>query len=233
MDDIIDGVRRSVRARMVQTEQPNILRRLGPADYLSLGALFWGWVSTLLFVLDEPNWAVIAMLGAYVFDKLDGYVARRYDQSSGLGLQVDSYIDIFTYLVPGALLFHTFSPNVLASAVVGFFILGFGGLRLIRHQSEGFGDDDGVSYYHGITVVHVNVLVVVAYFGAQFGGRLLATWNPVLWGYITGVAVVLVSPVMVSDYKSYKTDIGHTLVAIGGAIAVGLCLYLEFVGGGA
>jgi CDP-diacylglycerol--serine O-phosphatidyltransferase len=56
------------------------------------------------------------------------------------------------------------APNDVASLVVGFLLLAFGGLRLIRHSSEGFGSDGETSYYHGTTVVHTNLVVVANYF---------------------------------------------------------------------
>lgn len=229
IDSIIDRVREWVRDSTVRTDEPNILRRLGVADYLSLGALFWGLVSALLFVEGEPNWAIVAMLGAYAFDKLDGFVARKLDETSKLGLKIDSYIDVFTYLVPAALLFHVaLAPNVYVSAVVGFLVLGFGGLRLIRHASEGLGTEGDVDYYRGITVVHTNLAVVGAYFVDAFAPRYLRGWDGALWGWVAGVAVAAVCPLMVSDYKSYKTDLGHGLAAAAGLVAAGLALLLEY-----
>lgn len=206
---------------MAPSEGPHLLRRMDAADYTSLGALFLAWVSTTLFLTGEPNWGIVTMFGAFLFDKLDGFMARRYGMDSDLGLQVDSYIDIFTYLVTAALLYHfELSPNAVVSAVVGFVIICFGGLRLIRHSDEGFGKDDGTSYYRGITVVHVNVVVVMSYFLVQ----LTPFWN----GWLTGLAVAIISPVMISDYKSYKTDYGHFAVGVLAVAASGLALALQF-----
>ncbi|ERG94711.1 CDP-alcohol phosphatidyltransferase family protein, partial [Haloquadratum walsbyi] len=114
----------------------NIRDRLTGADYISLSALLFGWASALLFVRGEPNWGVIVMFTAFGFDKLDGWYARRTGNTSPFGRQVDSFIDVFAYLVPAALLYHlTLAPNLLASISVGFCILSFGGLRLVRHNS--------------------------------------------------------------------------------------------------
>ena len=201
-------------------ERDSFLTRLDAADWVSMGALFFGWAAALLIPSDEPNWGIVALLVAFGFDKLDGAVARHYGLTSDLGLRIDSYIDIFAYLVPAALLLYTdIVANVYLSMVLGFLVLAFGGLRLVRHSSEGFGEDDGTAYYTGITVVHANVVVVGNYFAAA----LLPFWSPLL----VALTVLPTLPLMVSNYRSYKTDGGHLLVAVLGLVAAGLALALE------
>lgn len=202
-------------------ERTNILNTLTGADYISLTALLVGWVSALLFLEGEPNWGLLTMFGAFLLDKADGWYARRTGASSPFGRQVDSFIDIFAYLVPAALLYHVaLAPSIVASVVVGFAILAFGGLRLIRHNDEGFGSDDGASYYHGTTVVHTNIFLVANYFVAAF----FVPWN----GWVAGALTVAICPLMVSNYKAYKTDIGHALAGLAGVVAVFLALGLEY-----
>ncbi|RZV11513.1 CDP-diacylglycerol--serine O-phosphatidyltransferase [Natrinema hispanicum] len=203
------------------TDRTNVFRQLTGADYISLGALFVGWASALLFVRGEPNWALLAMFGAFCLDKADGWYARRTGTSSPFGRQVDSFIDIFAYLVPAILLYHfVLAPSVFASLIVGFLVLAFGGLRLVRHNSDGFGDDDGASYYHGTTVVHTNLVVVANYFVATF----VSVWN----GWLAGLLICAACPLMVSDYKAYKTDVSHALAGLAAVVAAGLALALEF-----
>jgi len=214
--DRVDGTRRVSAA-----DRTDVTEELTGADYVSLAALLVGWASALLFLRGEPNWALLAMFGAFLLDKLDGWYARRTGTSSPFGRQVDSYIDVFAYLVPAALCYHVaLSPHVLASLVVGFLILAFGGLRLIRHNSEGFGSDGDASYYHGTTVVHTNLVVVANYFLAV----LVGVWN----GWLAALTIAVACPLMVSDYKAYKTDVSHALAGIFGLIAGVLALALEF-----
>jgi CDP-diacylglycerol--serine O-phosphatidyltransferase len=54
-------------------------------------------------------------------------------------------------------------------------------------------------------VVHTNLVVVANYFLVLFVG----SWN----GWVAGLLILAVGPLMVSNYKSYKTDIGHGLAA--------------------
>jgi len=225
LHEAIQGIRERVEAtdRVVaeRDERTSVVSQLTGADYISLAALFVGWGSALLFLRGEPNWALLAMFGAFLLDKLDGWYARRTGVSSPFGRRVDSFIDIFAYLVPSALLYHVaIAPNDLASLVVGFLLLSFGGLRLIRHNDEGFGSDGETSYYHGTTVVHTNLVVVANYFLVV----LLGPWN----GWLAGLLVAAASPVMVSDYKAYKTDVSHALAGLAAVAAVSLALTLEW-----
>jgi len=198
----------------------NIYGKLTGADYISLSALFVGWVSALLLLRGHPNQGVLVMFGAFLLDKLDGWYARRSGGGTPFGRQVDSFIDVFAYLVPAALLYHVaLAPNLVISAAVGFLVLAFGGLRLIRHNSEGFGSDDTASYYHGTTVVHTNAVVVGNYFAAALFG----VWN----GWIAGLLVAAACPLMVSDYKAYKTDLGHALAGVAVAAMAALATALE------
>jgi CDP-diacylglycerol--serine O-phosphatidyltransferase len=195
------------------------LSRLSGADYLSLAALFAAWTSALLILDGAPNWGILAMFVAFLFDKLDGYYARTYGEPSPFGRQVDSFIDIFTYLVPAALIYHVaLAPNLAVSAVVGFLIVCFGGLRLVRHNDEGFQSADDTSYYRGTTVVHTNVVVVANYLLVV----LVAPWT----GWLATVPIVLSCPLMVSEYRTFKTVWGHVLVGIFGAAVGTVCLLL-------
>jgi len=116
---------------------------------------------------------------------------------------VDSFIDVFAYLLTGALVYHVaLSTSAWLTVLVGFAILAFGGLRLVRHASEGFGESGGKSYYVGWTVVHINFVVLSTYYLDLFVG---------VDGLVAAVPIVAACPLMVSGYKSYKTTLGHAL----------------------
>lgn len=188
-----------------------LLNRLTGADYLSLVALFFAWSSALLLLQGDIHQGILAMAGAFCFDKLDGYYARSRGVSSSFGRQVDTFIDIFAYLVTGALLYHVaLSPSAWLTLVVGFAILAFGGLRLVRHAEEGFGETDETSYYVGWTVVHVNFVVLAMFY--------LDLFVVDIGGWLAAVPIILSCPLMISGYKSYKTTAGH---ALAGLVVVG------------
>ena len=197
-----------------------LLGRLTGADYLSLVALFFAWSSAVLLLHGEVNWGIVVMFGAFLFDKLDGYYARKRGISSPFGRQVDSFIDVFAYLVTAALLYHVaLSPTPWMTVLVGFAILTFGGLRLVRHANEGFGENDGTDYYVGFTVVHVNFVVLAMYY--------LGLVVPGFGGWLAAVPIVAVCPLMISGYRSYKTAVGHALAAGFVLLALGISLLAE------
>lgn len=214
MSDRLRSTLRWVAGRRVSADEgTDVVASLRGADLVSLGALFLAWTSVLAFVTGATNHAVVLMFGGYALDKLDGTYARWRGVSSPFGHQIDTFVDAFVYLVTGALLFHYgVSPHPAVSAVVGFLVLAFGGLRLVRHADEGFGDDDGRSYYHGTTVVHTNLVVV--------GSYLLHLLSPVWNGWLAAVVVVAACPLMTSNYRAYKTPVAHALGAVASLFAV-------------
>ncbi len=220
-----DAVLAQAERRWDSSVGMGLLERLTGADYLSLVALLFAWTSAVLLLRGEVNWGIVVMFGAFAFDKLDGYWARRQGISSPFGRQVDSFIDVFAYLVTGALIYHVaLSPAPWMTVIVGFAILAFGGLRLVRHADEGFGESDGQSYYLGWTVVHVNLVVLVAYYLDLF----VAGWN----GWLAAIPILLACPLMVSGYKSYKTHAGHALAGAVGLLALAVSLWIELTSAG-
>ena len=169
------------------------------ANCLSLTGLFFSWVSILLILDKKPNWAIVFVMIAFVFDLLDGYAARKLEQSSKFGRELDSYEDIFIYLVFSSLLFYFYlSPHQAIGLLTGFLILVFGGLRLIRYNLEGMKEEKGLKYYRGITVVHIMFFTVICYFLKKV---------TVLWSdYFSVLILLIASPAMLSNYKSYKIE---------------------------
>lgn len=216
----VRNVRREVDRRKPPEDEEHMLLSLGVADYISLVALFFGWTATLLVLTGEPNWALLAMLVGFGFDKLDGFYAREYAEPTAMGRHIDAFIDVFTYLIPAVAIYHVvMAPHVFLSVVVGFAVLAFGLLRLVRFASQGLGAEDGTSYYRGITVVHVNVLVVVNYVLAT-----VTRWT----GWLAAVTILLAAPMMVSNYRSYKTIGSHTVAGLLALVVVGVAIVLEF-----
>lgn len=62
--------------------QRHVLLRLSLADCCSLIGILFAWAATVLLLSGEPNWAIVVLTGGFAFDKLDGYVARRYECQS-------------------------------------------------------------------------------------------------------------------------------------------------------
>lgn len=204
-----------------KSDRTHLLTTLSTADYLSLAALFVAWVGALLFLSSEPNWGILTIFVAFGFDKLDGYWARRQGTTSSFGRQIDSFIDVFAYLVPGALLFHyQLAPNEVVSAVVGFLVLAFGGLRLVRHNAAGSESHEAMSYYPGTTVVHTCMILLANYVAIN----VINVWN----GWIATGTVLLAAPLMISKYRTPKTATSHVVLGVL-MLTIGFaCLGIEF-----
>lgn len=198
----------------------NFFRKLQIPDYISLVGLLFAWLSIRLILSGEPNQAIMVMLVAFIFDLLDGYWARKLDRTSALGRQVDSYVDIFTYLVFSALFFNSFlSPYEFVSILVGFLILTFGGLRLIRFNSEGILSEDGRKFYRGVIVVYINLVIVCNYFLQEF----VPYWNQ----WFSALTVATVCPFMLSNYKTHKVE-KYWMIALIIISISALVLFLEY-----
>lgn len=172
--------------------------KLKIADYVSLLALFFAFISIILILKKESYWSLILIMFAFAFDILDGYLARKIAREDRFGRELDSYVDIFTYLIFSTLFFYEFiSPHIFVSILIGFCILTFGGLRLIRFNLEGIREEHDRKYYRGLTVVHILFLTILTFFLQKS-----LFWN----SWYTTVLLFLASPLMISDYKSYKIE---------------------------
>lgn len=174
----------------------DILKKLKFPDYLSLTGLSLAWVSLILLFYNKANWAIGVSFVAVLFDYFDGYFARRLNLESDFGRQVDSLIDVVTYLLFSSFIVLKYlTPNLVIGTVVGALILVFGVLRLARFNSEGFITDKGRVYYRGLPVTHVYFTVIVLYILKSF----------LMWNDWFNVFILLaVSSLMISNYKVRK-----------------------------
>jgi CDP-diacylglycerol--serine O-phosphatidyltransferase len=149
-------------------KQKGIIEYLGIPGIISMFGLACGWLAVVLLLQNLPFIAIIFSIISFVFDCLDGYVARKMHKESEFGRQLDGSFDFFNYLVFSALLFWKYiSPN-LFGIIVGFLILATGAFRLIRFNIEGFVVKDNKLYYAGIVVCHILLTTVMLFLIQQF-----------------------------------------------------------------
>lgn len=174
----------------------DFIKKLTLADYISFIALFFAWLSILILISGFPNWAIISNMVAFGFDVIDGYTARKLKVDSKLGREIDSFVDIFTYILFASLLFFLYlSPHIFMSFFVGFVLILFGGLRLIRYNNEGILVDEKKPYYRGVTVLHLNFITILFYFiGILF---------PFLIWPLSFI-ILFLAFTMLNNYKTYK-----------------------------
>ncbi|WP_454830408.1 CDP-diacylglycerol--serine O-phosphatidyltransferase [Pseudoxanthomonas wuyuanensis] len=116
---------------------------------------------------------------AFIFDALDGRVARWRQQSSVLGRELDSLADVISFgVAPAALAYACGMQGGWDAAVLAFFVA-CGVSRLARYNvtAESLaGDGDKVKYFEGTPIPTSLVLVIVLAVAAN-GGHL----GPKLW----------------------------------------------------
>jgi CDP-diacylglycerol--serine O-phosphatidyltransferase len=189
-----------------------MLRSFSWADLLTFGNASCGMVSLFLclYYLTEGQreflWGVFLVLPlALFFDALDGYVARRWDQHSNLGTELDSLADIISFGVAPAVLGFSLGLRGLWDVVVLTYYVGCGISRLARYNvtHAALAETTGkVQYYEGIPIP-ANLLIVLLlgmafalgrveealWFGAyEFAGQVL---HPLVLIYaLSGTAMV-------------------------------------------
>jgi phosphatidylserine synthase len=78
-------------------------------DILTLGNLLAGFISIIFALEGEVLWGCYAIIGGYIFDCIDGYIARVLGGSNRFGAEFDNIADFMTYSVaPGFLFFSAY-----------------------------------------------------------------------------------------------------------------------------
>ncbi len=174
----------------------SMLRDFHLADWFTLANAFCGTSAIFLAMrfLQEGlvrdlllGMALIPL--AFVFDALDGRIARRRKVASTLGRELDSLSDVISFGVAPAALGYASGLQGGWDWIVLTYFVGCGVSRLARYNvtAESLsGDDDKVRYFEGTpiptSVVIVGLLAVAAYTGRigdalWFGVVQLGPWQ--------------------------------------------------------
>jgi CDP-diacylglycerol--serine O-phosphatidyltransferase len=156
-----------------------MIRGFHLADFFTLGNAACGVAAMFLAMLYMASdstthflWAAAMAPAAFVFDVLDGRIARWRQQHSALGRELDSLADVISFgVAPAALAFAAGMRSPLDAVVLVYFVC-CGVSRLARYNvtaetlSEGSGK---VKYFEGTpiptSVVLTGVLAYCAYQG--------------------------------------------------------------------
>lgn len=175
----------------------SMVREFHLADFFTLGNAACGVGAILLAMLymasgDRGHFLASAALApaAFIFDVLDGRIARARHQHSALGRELDSLSDVISFgMAPAALAFAAGMQGGWDAAALIYFVC-CGVSRLARYNvtaEQLAGDESGkVKYFEGTpiptSVVLTGVLAWAAWQGALgdrlWGGVLdLGPWN--------------------------------------------------------
>ena len=148
-----------------------MIREFHLADWLTLGNAFCG-VGAIFAVMTYLQSGEVSHLhfacglipSAFLFDVLDGRVARWRQESSAMGRELDSLSDVISFGVAPAAIAYGFGMQGLYDRLVLLYFVMCGVSRLARYNvtaeklSEG---SDQVRYFEGTPIPTSLVLVLV------------------------------------------------------------------------
>jgi CDP-diacylglycerol--serine O-phosphatidyltransferase len=144
-------------------EKKYFIISLNPADWLTLGSLLLSSLGLLLALHATLTLAISLMLLAMFVDMLDGLIARSMKLESEFGRYLDSFCDVFTYLVLPLFILYQFGMQDTLSISALFIFFACGILRLSYFNIIGVIEDHGVAYHLGLQVIWSHLLVVLAF----------------------------------------------------------------------
>lgn len=169
----------------------SILQGRTLADWITLTSLLPVFLGLFFIFSYQPQFAILCSLGAFFLDTLDGYYARKTNTSTLFGRFFDSFVDLLNYILLSLLLFLFFvSETRLLDLVAAILMLMCGTLRLTRFNTEGIQKRGDVSYYRGLPVPFMSLLIFTLFF--------VQTWI-VLPSWLAPLLVIIFSLAMISD----------------------------------
>ncbi len=164
----------------------SMIREFHLADWFTLanavcgvGALF----SVMTYLQTGVNLHLLIACGlipvAFVFDVLDGRIARWRQQSSALGRELDSLADVISFGVAPAVIAYGCGMQGLYDRIVLVFFVACGVSRLARYNvtAEKLSEaGERVKYFEGTPIPTSLVLVVVLAVAAWQGALHNALW---------------------------------------------------------
>ncbi len=162
--------------------------------------MFFGFFALIYAIRGEYSWSAYAIVGAAVFDLLDGRVARMTRSESKFGAEYDSLCDLVSFgVAPGILLYlWALQPFGRLGWLVSFLFTACGALRLARFNVQSTVIEK--AYFQGLPIPMAAGIVASS----------VLAWTDLGWdpqqSYLLLSMTVLLAFVMVSTfrYRSFK-----------------------------
>jgi CDP-diacylglycerol--serine O-phosphatidyltransferase len=194
----------------------SMLREFQLADWFTLGNAFCGTgaiFAAMRFlqegVVADLLWGMALIPLAFIFDALDGRIARWRKVASTLGRELDSLADVISFgVAPAALGYACGLQGGWDWLLLSYFV-GCGVSRLARYNvtAESLSGEEGkVKYFEG-TPIPTSVAIVGLLAAAAFAGRI----GPDLWGGAVRLGPWLLHPLALVYALSGSLMISKTL----------------------
>ncbi|MGE7666562.1 CDP-diacylglycerol--serine O-phosphatidyltransferase [Ureibacillus composti] len=130
------------------------------ANFITLCNLSFGGASIMATLNGAYSYSVLFIFIAAFLDRYDGKIARKYNQESELGKQLDSMSDIISFGVAPALLMY---QNVLvdfevAGMIMTILYIASGALRLAR-----FNITESTGYFVGLPITAAGTFLTISF----------------------------------------------------------------------
>lgn len=131
------------------------------ANIITITNMSFGGAAIMATLNDSYSYSVLLIFFAAFLDRYDGKVARKFNQESELGKQLDSMADIISFGVAPALLMYEMA--LIDAGVSGMMMpvlfIAAGAIRLAR-----FNVMDSTGYFVGLPITAAGTLLTFSYF---------------------------------------------------------------------
>ncbi|MEE1130114.1 MAG: CDP-diacylglycerol--serine O-phosphatidyltransferase [Caryophanon sp.] len=160
------------------------------ANILTIANMSFGGASVMATIEGYYSYAVLFIFIAALLDRYDGKVARKLQQESELGKQLDSMSDVISFGVAPALLMYEVVLQDFSTAGMFMTVLYIvcGALRLAR-----FNVSEANGYFTGLPITAAGSLLTFTFFFAHIA-------NPVFYMFLTPILAIL----MISTFTMKK-----------------------------
>ena len=131
------------------------------ANLITIINMSFGGAAIMATLNESYNYSVLFIFIAAFLDRYDGKVARKFNQESELGKQLDSMADVISFGIAPALLMY--EMTLTDFGVVGMFMtilyIACGALRLAR-----FNVMESTGYFVGLPITAAGTLLTFSFF---------------------------------------------------------------------
>ena len=178
----------------------SMIREFHLADWFTLGNAVCG-MGALFSVMTylqtgevmHVYFACGMVLAAFIFDVLDGRIARWRQQTSAMGRELDSLADVISFGVAPAAIAYGCGMQGLYDRIVLVYFVACGVSRLARYNitAEALSEGGKVKYFEG-TPIPTSLLLVALLFVAALQGALRES----LWFGVVEIAGFMFHPLV-------------------------------------
>lgn len=160
------------------------------ANLITMCNMSFGGAAIMATLNESYNYSVLFIFIAAFLDRYDGKVARKYNQESELGKQLDSMGDVISFGVAPALLMYevVLSNFGISGMFMAIIYIVAGALRLAR-----FNVTEATGYFIGLPITAAGTLLTFSFFFTH-------AFSPIVYMFIVPILAVL----MVSTFTLKK-----------------------------